>query len=196
MKLENSPDKKGLEPPKRKVKMKKFLFLSFLVLLLVACSVYHPKIYTPRNVFAVDASFDKTWSSVVETCAEMNIPVKQMQKDSGFIEVELRGIAYGWADFGEIPSSLFHVGRLEYPTAHFNIYVKSISDNQSEIRMDSDFIAIIIYNVDVVIETQKGVSTGTMDVAETRKGVSTGRMEDFFYQSIMKKIHPAEKTEQ
>jgi len=69
------------------------------VLLLTGCANYY---YPPRPIepeitksFEVDASFDRTWEALIETFAELQLPIKTIEKDSGIIATE-------WINYGRV----------------------------------------------------------------------------------------------
>jgi hypothetical protein len=66
------------------------LVISFFVVLGVACAP--PPSLPPVQPTGISAGFTKTWNAVVDVLAEQNIPVKTMDKSSGFVAAELEGV--------------------------------------------------------------------------------------------------------
>jgi hypothetical protein len=79
--------------------------------LLVACATKYtpPESATPRSATSVNASQGRTWDAVIDVFAERNIPIRNMERVSGFIVTEELGIAdtgsVAWADCGKVPNS-------------------------------------------------------------------------------------------
>ena len=59
--------------------------------LVVGCTP--PPIAPPLQAAGINAGFDKTWNAVVDILAERNIPVKTMDRASGFVSAELATVS-------------------------------------------------------------------------------------------------------
>lgn len=80
--------------------------LALLVLAGTACGrVAPPQPAAPRTATTVTASQARTWDAVIDVFAERNIPIRTMERVSGFISTEQLGVnpseAKEWADCGE-----------------------------------------------------------------------------------------------
>jgi hypothetical protein len=65
---------------------------------LAACTRYYPPTpATPRDGTGVIASFGRTWDAVIDEFAAKNIPIRTLERASGFIATEALGVA---PDFG------------------------------------------------------------------------------------------------
>jgi hypothetical protein len=147
------------------------------VFLLASCAAPALKATKPiRSNIVFDANFDKTWSAVVESFAERNISVKQMEKASGYIEAEALAVPEAWADWGRLTTMS---SRVMNPTARFNVFVKATGKKQTAFKLTCNFHA----TEDV---------RRSADEPETRPltGVSTGIFEDMLYEAIASKLKP------
>lgn len=103
-------------------------------LLTVGCAApVPPAAPVPRTGTVVAASFDKTWGAVIDVFASKNIPIRTIDKASGFIATE--GLSVGaegsaWADCGS------RMGVAQRPTqATYNVRVKGDA-SRSTVQMN------------------------------------------------------------
>ena len=150
--------------------MKKWVFVCVLsVVFLLSCAVA-PKTYLFDNKFIIEQEFDEIWSAIMETFAERNIPIDNMEKVSGYISTKEMRFQSEWADCGtagalEISSS--------QPLGSFNVFVKEVSPG----------------NCTVTVNTTFRVSTQFMDNPSSYKDCnSTGEMESWFYETLLTKL--------
>jgi len=68
-------------------------FLVRIGTVLVAAACASAPIAAPIQPSGINASFGKTWNSVVDILAERNIPVKTMDRSSGFVSAELASVS-------------------------------------------------------------------------------------------------------
>lgn len=68
--------------------MRTFVIGVGVVFFAAGCAATPPAPPSPRVGTPVSASFDKTWSAVIDVFAARNIPIKNMDKSSGFIATE------------------------------------------------------------------------------------------------------------
>lgn len=59
-----------------------------LLLVLAACSATPPAPNIQRQGTEVNAPFDRTWNAVVQQFAEYNIPIRTMDRSSGYIATD------------------------------------------------------------------------------------------------------------
>lgn len=101
--------------------------LSLTVTVASACTPVAPVPPAPRSAMPVRASFDRTWSSVIDVFASKNIPIRTLDRSSGFIATDqlsvpilIGGKPHPWADCGKAS-----IGGYFPPTnATYNIRVK------------------------------------------------------------------------
>lgn len=66
-----------------------------LVVTAVACARPTPAPIPVLSATPVHASFARTWSAVIDILSERNIPVKTMDRSSGFVAAEMSGVPAG-----------------------------------------------------------------------------------------------------
>jgi uncharacterized lipoprotein len=109
----------------------------FICLVLISCATA-PAPRMIQNSFSIDQPFDKIWPAVIEVFAELNLPIMNMEKDSGLITTD-------WIQFtGHEANRFMDCGRLGATTeidkrGKFNVYVKKISDTACEMKVNSVF---------------------------------------------------------
>lgn len=143
----------------------------------------------PREIqktFLYDKPYDAVWQAAIEAIAEMNLPIDNLEKDSGLITISWQNFgaqsaSTGFCDCGRInaPSQYSdgewipgrpnkEAGGIEtetwYVRGHFNIFVKPISESSCELTVNS------------VFET------------ENHTCVSTGRLEATLDKTIREKV--------
>ena len=148
--------------------MKK-LFIVLVVCLTVACGT-PPVPRTIANSFPIAQSFDKVWPAVIETFAELNLPIMNMEKVSGLITtdwVSFRGQDNnrGYCDCGTTRFPMSETDR----RGKFNVFIKKTADDAVEMKVNAIFEKQSAYERQV--ETTTCVSTGKLE-AEIYKRVS------------------------
>jgi len=98
-----------------------------LLVAFVACKATPPTPLSPRSGVEVSAPFAKTWDAVIDVFATKNIPIKTMDRSSGFIATEeMRSGLYTSRDsltYADCGRSM--MGMYQAPThANYNIRVK------------------------------------------------------------------------
>lgn len=91
------------------------------ILILNACFTIKTTPAIEREVqrqFIAEASFDQVWIAVIETFAELNLPILNMEKDSGLITTDWIRVPEDYADCG---FSEIAIDELE---GKFNVFVK------------------------------------------------------------------------
>lgn len=75
-----------------------------ILLVLLAACVTAPATAPTREAAPVNASIGKTWDAVIDLFAEQNIPIRNMERASGFIAAEpalvTRADGEKWSDCG------------------------------------------------------------------------------------------------
>jgi len=158
--------------------LKRLCLVLGIFLIIGACATIK---YTPpeprqiQNTFPCNKPFDAVWQATIEAVAELNLPIGNLEKESGLITID-------WINFqGQNPKDGYcDCGQLlplrqdeekpqkEYSTwdvrGHFNIFVKRLKTDGCEIKINSVF------------------ETGQ------KACVSTGRLEAGINKLIQKKI--------
>lgn len=149
--------------------MKNRFFCMVLVCLILAACGSVPVARQIQSSFPVDQSFDKAWEAVIETFAELNLPIMNMEKASGFITTD-------WLDPDR---SFYDCGTPPFTTANretrgkFNVFVKKVSDALCEMKVNCIFELTIFY-------------TGAGG-AKKYPCVSTGKLEKEIYELVLSK---------
>lgn len=85
---------------------------------------------TPRNAMPIAASLSKAWDAVIDVFAERNIPIRTMERVSGFISTDQLSISdkqgLEWADCGKILSM-----PLGADHATYNVLVRGDSNSST-----------------------------------------------------------------
>ena len=112
-----------------------------------------------QSSFPMTQDFDRTWSAVIETFADLNLPISNMEKASGLIVTD-------WIDYGRDTSTM-DCGKIGFPfievgrRGKFNVFVKSDGNGGTVMRVSSSFEITSSYENNV----QRGVcySTGALE---------------------------------
>jgi uncharacterized lipoprotein len=93
----------------------------------------------------IKAGFNQTWNSVVDILSEKNIPVKTLDKSSGYVMAEITGVSVGsekgFADCGHttMASLLLGGGEIGTVIARYNILVRGDSA-ASQVKVTATFV--------------------------------------------------------
>jgi len=117
--------------------MKNILVCFLGLILFSGCAGIAPQVYQFENKEIFEGSFDEIWSAIIETFAEKNIPISNMEKASGFIATEEMKFSSIYADCGATPigvkfNSLGPLGK-------FNVFVKEISSGKYSIMITASY---------------------------------------------------------
>ena len=87
--------------------------------LLTACASIPPQTYPAPEPTMIAASFDRTWSAVIDHFAEKSVPIKTIEKASGLIVTEPMAVSQGYgrtiADCGQAMEGVpWDVARASY----------------------------------------------------------------------------------
>ena len=140
-------------------------------LMLAACASA-PAPRQIQNSFPIDQPFEKVWQAVIETFAELNLPIMNMEKASGLITTD-------WIDFrGQKDETGYcSCGKAGFPFSEierkgkFNVYVKKMGEASCEIRVNSSFEATAAYQ----------------DAIKRISCISTGNLEKEIYDRVLEK---------
>jgi hypothetical protein len=78
--------------------------LLIVLLAVCACQPVAPAPPTPRNAVDVSASFGRTWDALIDQFAARNIPIKTIDRSSGFIATDALKTSLAdssWSDCGK-----------------------------------------------------------------------------------------------
>ena len=153
----------------------KILVLGLTCLMIYNCATAPP----PRQiakVFPIEAPFDEVWQAVIETFAEMNLPIVNMEKDSGLITTEW--IAYPRGKAGNIYCDCGGLGlNVEIERrGRFNVFVRKITENSCELTVNC------LYNQTIQ------PAMGDASTQSTRSCVSTGKLEADMFEIVKSKL--------
>jgi len=151
------------------MKTKIFVF-GLICFYLISCATA-PKIRQIMNSFPIEESYDPVWSALIETFAELQLPIQNMEKDSGLIItdwIEFTGQSNeDYCDCGGLGINI-EINRL----GKFNVFVKKITENSCQITVNCQY--------------QQTISFG--DNISKRKCISTGNLEREIFDLIKEKI--------
>jgi uncharacterized lipoprotein len=152
--------------------MVKRIFLVGLVCLVLAACATAPMPRQIQNSFPIDQPFEKVWQAVIETFAELNLPIMNMEKASGLITtdwISFRGQKdeAGYCSCGKAGFPFSEVER----KGKFNVYVKKIEEASCEIKVNSSFEATAAYQ----------------DAIKSISCISTGNLEKEIYELVLAK---------
>lgn len=128
------------------------------LLVLTSCATA-PAPRSIENSFEYSDTYDSVWSAIIETMAEMNLPISAMEKDSGLIATD-------WLNFmGTSNNDYCDCGGLGINTERaregkFNVFVRR-DDPKLVVRVNCTFRQTIAYGNSH--STRDCVSTGAIE---------------------------------
>lgn len=143
-------------------------YLLLAVLQTLGCATA-PRPRTIENAFHFEQSYDQIWTAVIETMAELSLPIQNLEKDSGLITTDWIGFGYSkeYCDCGSPGIAIDSERR-----GKFNIFVKTNTAGGVEVKINTAF------------EIQREF----MDVRTTVPCLSTGALEARMRALISQKI--------
>jgi len=126
-----------------------------------------------QNSFPIEKPFDSVWQAVIETFADLNLPIVNMEKASGLITTD-------WISFRDQKDNVgycscgspgFPYGEVDR-AGKFNVYVKKINENSCEVKINSVFEQTAAYQRSTI----------------KRTCLSTGKLEADMFKRIQEKI--------
>lgn len=131
--------------------MRKFLIVFAVIFAVASCTTIPPAktVFEPAQTY--QTSFDDVWEAVVESFAETNTPIKNIDKNSGLIVAEMmavphvdggpgEGITSDFCDCGTPPGLMRQTGLV----GNFNVFVRTLKDGQVQVRVNSRFVTRIL----------------------------------------------------
>ena len=116
------------------------------------------------NTFPIKKPFDDVWQAVIESFSELQLPIDNMEKDSGLITTD-------WIDFtGQKNTDYCDCGGLGMTierrrVGKFNVFVKRITEDSCEIRVNCLYEQTIYESFSETTTVRKCVSTGKLEAA-------------------------------
>jgi hypothetical protein len=131
--------------------MKKYIYF-FLLLALMSCTtLYPPDNHNIVKSKTFNQNYEEIWSRVIDWFAKNNIPIKNLEKASGFINTETGyGIDSNYCDCG-----IIEIARTKYVIAdkynndivgNYNIVVKKFNDSLTKVDVNMFFRTVVVYN--------------------------------------------------
>jgi len=154
----------------------KILVLGLTCLMIYSCATA-PLPRQIAKVFPIEAPFDEVWQAVIETFAEMNLPIVNMEKDSGLITTDW--IAYPLGKAGKVYCDCGGLGlNVEISReGRFNVFLRKIDGNSCELKVNCLFSQRI---QPVMAEGATGITR--------RNCVSTGKLEADMFEMVKSKL--------
>lgn len=124
--------------------------------------------------FSYPSSYDETWKAVVAVFAELNIPIDNIDKDSGYINSREAAVPREWIHAPE--DTLDY--KVRNPHGGFNVFVESLPDS-STVSINARLFAT---------EVRSNILLGTS--TQEKEFASSGAMEDWFHQLLTERLTP------
>jgi hypothetical protein len=118
------------------------LALIFTIAGCAAPEYIKPETYVVEKDRVVNKSFDITWQSAVEWFATHNTPIKNLDKNSGFISTEYSlsiGEALEYMDCGAGESNFSGKVELVNHSGNFNVLIKKINEDSTKVNVNVYF---------------------------------------------------------
>ncbi|MCJ7563620.1 MAG: hypothetical protein MUP52_03395 [Candidatus Aminicenantes bacterium] len=160
------------------MKIKLFVFLC-LCFSFISCATAP----VPRQVqtaFPIDKAFDKVWQAVIETFAELNLPILNKEIGPGvistdWINLENKDNTNGYCDCGKL--GIMAIEDLRH--GRFEVYIKKVGDSSCELKVNTEF--------ELIWRSIPPVYTIGGEATFTKKCVSTGILEAEIFKRVSEK---------
>jgi hypothetical protein len=100
-----------------------------VAVLVTACGLPPMAPPVPVDAAPVHASFDRTWHAVIEAFSERNIPVKTIERSSGFIATDRMTVTDGQKEWADCSRVIYKTYVPEFAT--YNVLVRGDSSQAS-----------------------------------------------------------------
>jgi hypothetical protein len=151
--------------------MKTKIFIMGLVCLCLTYCATAPAPRTIVNSFAIEEDYDAVWSALIETFAELQLPIDNMEKDSGLITtdwIEFTGQTNeDYCDCGGLGINI-EVNRL----GKFNVFMKKVTEDSCQMTINCTYEQTIKFG----------------DNVAKRKCMSTGNLEKEMYDLVLARL--------
>lgn len=124
--------------------------------------------------FGFPTGYDETWKAVVAVFAELNIPIDNIDKDSGYINSRETAIPREWIHAPE--DTLDY--QVRNPHGSFNVFVENAPDG-SLVSINARLFAT---------EVRSNIVLGSWE--QTKEFPSSGAMEEWFHQLLKERLSP------
>ncbi|CAM9359199.1 unnamed protein product [Ectocarpus sp. 12 AP-2014] len=149
----------------------KVILTAISAMLLAGCAgpSYQPPSSQEKNFTqSYNADFDKVWEATVDWFAINNIPIKNIEKDSGIIGSDYSlGSSYTQVDCGVISPGDMHVMYDQTVVANINVLVRETSSGanvQPNVFGNGTFmIRDVLNNIPKTMRADRCVSTGELE---------------------------------
>lgn len=142
---------------------KKFFVLIVISFLAWGCTSMMPQ--SPQlnpdlqNVFIINANFDEAWTALIETFADLNLPINNMEKGSGLITTDWMATDKTFCDCG---SSGLTTATIEI-MGKFNVFLKESSESSCEMKVNCLYEKTIYYGMGP--KKYSCISTGKLELS-------------------------------
>ncbi|MEJ5287593.1 MAG: hypothetical protein CH6_3699 [Candidatus Kapaibacterium sp.] len=128
--------------------MKRIFTFFAISIFVLSCSSYKPpKQYNFVNQFDYNLPYEAVWSKVIQFFAELGLPIRNMDKSSGFIATDVMSASGGIGtlmDCGEPGYALNYNAEFEKPTGYFNVLVIPLNQNQTRVKVTAFYKAYYV----------------------------------------------------
>ena len=160
----------------------KFISLIYFLFLFVGCATFKPPTtYKFENQRTYNKTYDEVWEKAIEYFALNATPVKNIDKQSGFVASDMNLSISNYPEYSDCgigERGLFHIITIINPIGHFNVLIKKINENQTNV------IITVVFSA--TIESQIATSYGVQYRYDKTSCNSKGVMEKQFLNYIAK----------
>lgn len=148
--------------------MYKLTAILFFILFFSGCVAYKPPVtYKVEKERVIQKDYETVWTQAIEWFAVNGTPIKNMDKNSGFISTEYNlsvSQASKYMDCGETAKTMFLYQRLENPGGNFNLLIKRIDENQTKVNVN------VFFNILSNVYDSKGYLQQSVKIDCTSRG--------------------------
>lgn len=123
------------------------ILLLAVIFSFISCSGYTPpKTYTVVNEMNINKSYDIIWEKLISWFTSHNTPIKNIDKESGLLTTEYNlsvSDAKKYVDCGDVGTTLGSNRILEKLNGNFNVTVKKITDDKTQVIINVFFNATL-----------------------------------------------------
>lgn len=143
----------------------KILTLGLVCFMIYGCTIGGsvPVARQITTAFPIEAAFNEVWQAVIESFAEFQFPIMNMEKDSGLITTD-------WIDFtGQKNTDYADCGKPVFGLAEgsrngrFNVFVKRTSANSCEVKVNCMYRQTLVKLNGDFYKNKSCISTGKLE---------------------------------